>query len=256
MNLTRQFFFRFLLASVCTIAATSGATKAHAQAVGTTVTVKGIVVSQSLDGEAVYLGKDSEIFPGDTITSAKKSFAVLDFIDGAKVVVRQDTVFVVEGYSYGEGKDESKLKLIEGGIRALTGAIARENPDNYRLETAVATLGVRGTRFDARICNDDCAEEEATSGNRQRALPSADSECVVRLRFEGTPPGGYFSVQEGRVFLQKNDTVLELGPGDVAFADDDRFGCLPTVPVFLFDKETPEPTQEDFREYSPLQCEA
>lgn len=227
-----------------------------ASAVGKTITVKGTVLTQPKEGQPYYIGKGSELFPGDTITTAKKSFAVLEFIDEAKIVVRQNSVFVVEGYSYQEGSDESTLKLVKGGIRALTGAIARQNPDNFTLDTPVAALGVRGTRFDARICDDDCAEEEKELASTERAFAPADSGCTTFLRFEGLPPGGYFTIHDGRVFLKKGEEILELGAGDVAYANEKSLGCLPEVPNFLLDEQTPSPDTDDFRAFSPLQCDA
>lgn len=224
---------------------------------GTVVTVKGTVSVQSTNGEASFLGKGSNIFSGDTITSAKKSFAVLKFTDDSKVVLRGNSVFKVEGYSFGEGQDNSSFNLVKGGIRALTGAIARENPDNFKLETPVASLGVRGTNFDASYCPpdaNDCENEEQESSGKARAAVPAQGECAVSLDFTGVPPGGYFFVRDGRIYLSHNGQILELGPGDVAFADESRLGCLPSVPNFLDTPQLPFTDTEDFREFSPLQC--
>jgi hypothetical protein len=37
--------------------------------------------------------------------------------------------------------------LIEGGFRTITGLIAKREPNNYRVNTPTATIGVRGTDY-------------------------------------------------------------------------------------------------------------
>jgi hypothetical protein len=42
---------------------------------------------------------------------------------------------------------KSVMKLIEGGFRTITGVIAKTNPRDYKIQTPVATIGVRGTDY-------------------------------------------------------------------------------------------------------------
>lgn len=84
---------------------------------------------------------------GDTIEAADRSFAVLRFTDGSKVTIRPSSVFTIDNFSYMEGKDEARFALATGGLRIVTGAIAKSNPENYTLNTPVALMGVRGTEF-------------------------------------------------------------------------------------------------------------
>ena len=220
--------------------------------VGTVLTVKGVVTLVPSSGEASFLDKNSAVYEGDTVISTKKSFAVIGFIDESKVVVKQNTEFKITGFSFEEGEDGSTFNLIKGGIRAVTGTIARENPDNYKLETPVASLGVRGTNYDALVCDEECAKS-SDSGESAQHTPK-NSECEVRLNIDDFPPGAYFTVRDGVVVITKSGEILTLGPGDVGFANEDSLGCLPTVPSFIEDESTPLPDAEDFRNFSPLQC--
>jgi hypothetical protein len=43
------------------------------------------------------------------------------------------------------------MNLIEGGFRTITGAIAKQNPGDYQVNTPVATIGVRGTDYAAVV---------------------------------------------------------------------------------------------------------
>ena len=45
---------------------------------------------------------------------------------------------------------------MKGGIRAVTGYIGKRNREAYKVNTAVATIGIRGTGHNTRICEGDC----------------------------------------------------------------------------------------------------
>jgi hypothetical protein len=50
---------------------------------------------------------------------------------------------------------------------------------------------------------------------------------------EGTPPGLYVTTDEGRTFLAKEGKVLEVSPGQSAYAGDSKMACIKNVPAFL-----------------------
>lgn len=50
---------------------------------------------------------------------------------------------------------------------------------------------------------------------------------------EGTPPGLYVTTDEGLTFLMKDDEVLEVAPGESAFADENKLACVKDIPQFL-----------------------
>ena len=63
----------------------------------------------------------------------------------------------------GNDGDEATLNLVSGGLRVITGAMAKTNPENYKVRTPVALMGVRGTEFSIQLCGDEvCAEDEVT----------------------------------------------------------------------------------------------
>ena len=50
---------------------------------------------------------------------------------------------------------------------------------------------------------------------------------------EGTPPGLYVTTDEGRTFLSKEGKVLEVTPGQSAYAGEGKLACIKNVPEFL-----------------------
>lgn len=57
-----------------------------------------------------------------------------------------------------------------------------------------------------------------------------EQECV---ELEGTPPGLYATTDEGLTYLTKDGKMVQLGPGEAAFASEDKLACIKTVPKFL-----------------------
>ena len=131
---------------------------------GMVVASRGEVIALS-NGGSRELKQGDFIYKNDEIITSSKSFAVLQFVDGAKVTVRPDSTLIIEQYLYaGNESDEATLNLVSGGLRVITGAMAKNNPENYKVKTPVALMGVRGTEFSIMLCGDDvCAESEMAS---------------------------------------------------------------------------------------------
>jgi hypothetical protein len=119
-------------------------------------------VSAMVNGDSRELKQGDFVFVNDEIMTGDRSFAVLQFTDGAKVTVRPDSKLVIETYLYaGNDSDEATLSLVSGGLRVITGAMAKTNPENYKVRTPVALMGVRGTEFSIMLCGDQlCAEDQ------------------------------------------------------------------------------------------------
>lgn len=110
-------------------------------------TVGATAVSQS--GATRALTKGAEIDVGDTIQT-NDARAQVKFTDGGYVSLQPNTTFKVEDYAYAakkDGTDKSFFSLIKGGMRAITGLVGKTNKQAYRLNTPVATIGIRGTEF-------------------------------------------------------------------------------------------------------------
>jgi len=125
--------------------------------VGEVQYVRGILTSQA-DGERGKLvGKNDALFNGDVLNTGTRGFAVIKFVDGTKMTLRPNTKFKINNVSI--EKENAFFSLIRGGFRAITGAISKLSPRAFKVQTPVATIGIRGTEFDARLCDDDCEQE-------------------------------------------------------------------------------------------------
>lgn len=96
------------------------------------------------------LGKGAAIEPGQTVVTGRNGHVHLRFIDQAFVSVRPDSVLTIEQYAYDPAHPaDSRIKfhLQQGASRLISGKAAEAAKQNFRLNTPVAAIGVRGTDF-------------------------------------------------------------------------------------------------------------
>lgn len=140
---------------------------AQAASVAEVIFAQGVISAQRGAEPARLLGKGNLLFEGDIITTGRKAFAVIQFTDTSRMTLRPETAFQISKYSHGAQDDNALLRLVRGGLRAVTGLIAKSGPDAYQLGTPTATIGIRGTDFDARLCDQDCGAEQKALGAKE-----------------------------------------------------------------------------------------
>lgn len=103
-----------------------------------------------------------EINSGETVLT-QNGRAQLRFTDSGQISLQPGTEFKIADYSFREGgrQDESAVfSLIKGGVRAITGLVGRRARSDYAMNTVVATIGIRGTEFQAILCASSCKEPD------------------------------------------------------------------------------------------------
>ena len=140
----------------------SSATLAAVQA-GEVQQFRGLTFAASSAGKVRRLRRGGKIFSGDMLSTGPNSYLRIKYTDGGYMMLRPNSRFHIEKYEH--SKDPAKaeeqsgfFRLLKGGLRAVTGLIGRVRKKNYRLATAVATIGIRGTDFSTRICAADCLD--------------------------------------------------------------------------------------------------
>jgi len=130
--------------------------------------LSGILSAKKPDGSSKVLAVRSVVEEGDLLTTEKGTYARMKFRDGGDVVLRPNTQIKVESYSFEEAKPESDgalLSILKGGMRMVTGLIAKRNRDKISLRAPSATIGIRGTHFGALFCyQENCADVPTVSG--------------------------------------------------------------------------------------------
>lgn len=162
--------------------------------------------------------KGDQVYTGDTITTGASGQVQLRMIDDARMWVRPNSRLLIEQYPVDaaaaqEARAQTATRLLEGGLRAATGAIGRRSPDKVRLSTPNAVIGIRGTELELVFFPDRLAE----------ALQ--------------TPAGTYHRVYEGRTRLTTPGSVaLDVLAGQAVFVSlkpGEAPRVLPQIPPFL-----------------------
>lgn len=156
-------FQKFSVLTLTSLVIFSTSLQATADGAAILVASRGDVTATSA-GVQRPLTQGDPVFVADDVVTGAKSFAILQFIDGAKVTVRPNSKIIIEEYVFNGGDDDAAtLNLVAGGLRVITGAMAKIQPESYKVKTPTALMGVRGTEFAIMLCDDEvCGEEEGT----------------------------------------------------------------------------------------------
>jgi hypothetical protein len=144
-----------------------GATDAS---IGEVTFVQGIASAQRPGEGTRFLAKGEPLHEGDTLNTGAKGFALITLKDGTKLTLRPNTSFTLEKFRHGGTEESAVFRLLKGGVRALTGLVSKRNPQAVEITARSATIGIRGTSFDARICEADCSEEERRVSAKARVM--------------------------------------------------------------------------------------
>lgn len=183
---------------------------------GKVVTVAGRAAAATQEGDIRSLGRGEAVNSGDTVVTSSNSYVRMKFIDGASVILRPNSRFHIEDYQVAEKEEENRsfFSLVKGGFRAVTGAIGRRNRSGYRVRTAVATIGIRGTDYSMRTCAGDC-------GN--------------------SPDGDYYQVHDGGIFVStEGGGQSDYQAGDFAYVQDPNMTPI-SIPEADADPLTDDP---------------
>jgi hypothetical protein len=127
-----------------------------AEPVGKVLASSGAAQAQNTAGELRPLAQGAAVERGDTLVTGANGNVQVRFVDDALLIVRPNSRIRLDDYRAEGSKLHSVLSLIAGSIRTLTGRIGKARRDAYVMNTPTATIGVRGTDYELRLCQGDC----------------------------------------------------------------------------------------------------
>ncbi|MEM6639893.1 MAG: FecR family protein [Pseudomonadota bacterium] len=188
---------------------------AIAQSAGEAIFVFGKAEVTASNGARRALTKGGLLDEGDRVTTGASGRVQIRLADGGLIALRPATEFVIDAFHYGSGEDKrsddpftdrdnvSFFSLVKGGFRSLTGAVGREDKKAYRVRTPVATIGIRGTDYDAVLCAGDCATLSRVVGSE-------------------LDDGLYVGVNDGGVVVANSAGQIDLNPNQFGFVGGER----------------------------------
>nr|WP_315490202.1 FecR domain-containing protein [uncultured Rhodoferax sp.] len=154
----------------------------------------GVTATSGQPAQVRGLRSGDTVFVGEQLQAAANGEAVLRMNDGGYLAVRPGAQFRVDDFAADKSSnDRMTVRLMQGGLRFITGWIAKLNPSGYRVRTPSATIGVRGTDHEAYFLTDPMAQAWS-----QRA-------------------GTYDKVSAGQTYLETPDGSVDIARGQVGF---------------------------------------
>jgi hypothetical protein len=147
---------------------------------------RGVGFAQTPGESPRTLGKGLPLREGDRLITSEGGSAIIKLQDGTRMTVRPNSELVLQQYQFRENAPDNSflMQLVRGGFRAVTGVISKNAPNAARIQTSTATIGIRGTDFDARVCVRECAAESAAIQETARPNAVQASAKVTNARGE------------------------------------------------------------------------
>ena len=220
-----------------------------AQPAGEVEFSRGVGFAQSQGQLPRTLGKGLPLKEGDRLTTSEGATAIVKLQDGTRMTLRPNSELIVQQYRYTSGSTDNSMvmQLLRGGFRAITGLISKNSPEAAKVHTATATIGIRGTDFDARVCAQDCKAESSKVNEKARPNAVLASAKLVSTQgdvFAADDAGLRRRVVDGASVYPGETVETSVGAKVVlAFRDESRLtlggNTRFKVDSFIFDDKNP-----------------
>lgn len=120
------------------------------ESIGQVIWTKGQVSASLPNQTKRMLSRKAAVYREDTVESDKSSTAQINLTDGTLLAIAENTKIQIEKYNYDKkepSKDSYVANLAKGGLRTITGEIGKNNPEETKTKTPVATLTTLGTDY-------------------------------------------------------------------------------------------------------------
>ncbi|MDD2743479.1 MAG: FecR family protein [Rhodocyclaceae bacterium] len=172
--------FSLSTASIILLALSGSASATVHDIVGEVTTVIGIASLNPGASASEPVRRGAPVRAGDRIETAVGGHVHIRFIDGGMVSVRPKSSLHIEAYQSrsATSKGAIKFQLEQGVVRSVTGAWGEQSRDQFRLNTPVAAIGIKGTDF---IVKSSASATQASVISGAIVMSPIDSGCLGSL---------------------------------------------------------------------------
>ena len=173
---------------------------------------------------------------GDSIKTSKKSRVQVMLQDETVVTIGASSLFKFEEYLYdGSKKSQLTMRANRGFFRSVTGKIGKLAPERFKVKTASATIGIRGTDFSGEILGDrevfkcysgaitiefDGGSQDIDAGMMAEIIKDIDDVKKEKSESSESKSGKSESKSEGSSPKQKHIVVKSISSADVSSSED------------------------------------
>ncbi len=193
----------------------------HAQEAGSLARVSGKATVTSVDNASREAKANEAVNTGDLITTTAGAEVLVRFKDNSTMIVRSDSKVKISQFRFEKkGTDTVNTHLVSGTLRAVSGQIAKANPQNVKYDAGAATIGIRGTDIELAIVPDGAKDRAGIynyvhAGETQMSLETGET-VVVGKELSGFTPA----------VLQPGESRLQLLRDRPAFLTSGGFDAL------------------------------
>jgi hypothetical protein len=122
--------------------------------VGKIVIAQGDVFAVDANNEQHNLARRSDINEGDTLVTGTDGSLQIRFNDNAVLALSPNSRLRISEYHGRDANNDDEqvlMDLLAGGFRTITGSIGSSDRDAYQVRTPNASIGIRGTHYEALL---------------------------------------------------------------------------------------------------------
>ncbi|WP_320174189.1 FecR domain-containing protein [Maridesulfovibrio sp.] len=127
----------------------------HPHEIGVVTGVSGDAYAQTSSGTRI-LEPGSPIYQGEELVTGGNGNVEVRFADDTLISQGANSRIALDDYVYDPDGGESSFlgDIAQGTFRTVTGKIAEQNPDRFKLGSPLATIGIRGTIILSEVSSD------------------------------------------------------------------------------------------------------
>lgn len=169
--------------------------------VGIVLSVKGKVIIERIDASMIQAQLGTSIYIGDRIETGHKAFVQIEFLDRSKINLMGSSDVTINDYFFdGSQKSTSDVTIENGAMGFMAGKISKVAPQNYKIQTITATIGIRGSSGELETSNGELPGIPRSL----KVMKTGGIGLTLSLREEGA---------------QAVEDILESGTGVIVDAD-------------------------------------
>ncbi|MFZ0818551.1 MAG: FecR domain-containing protein [Candidatus Acidiferrales bacterium] len=128
--------------------------------------VRGDVFWLTADGHMVPIKPGTPIYFGEHIITKPGGHMRVMLLDETVFVIGADSDMVIDEFVYDPNTSVGKItaRITKGVFRFVSGKVAREQPDNMKINVPTGTIGIRGTDVEVAIAPDNSGSIKLYSG--------------------------------------------------------------------------------------------
>lgn len=156
--------------------------------------------------------QDATVQEGDELSTGADGYVYVKTVDDGFLILRPNSTARVVAYSIDKNdpsKTQVKLELVQGVARAISGQGVKQARQNFRFNTPVAAIGVRGTDFTV-YTDQQATRVTVLSGGVVMSGFGSNCSAAGTGPCEGRNARELFAGQAGLLQIERGKTVPQL----------------------------------------------